>query len=373
MKNKKMSLRIKLTFTSIVILTSMCILLTMTAIYSASFITNSVNSLLPEDSQYIQEPTNSYAAASTTQSTEAATKTFRINNITVMFILIVVGSYMTYYFSSKALKPLEKLNDKINRININNLNVNIALQNTGNEIDQLTQSFNTMTSKLHNSYMLQKNFSANAAHELRTPLAIIQTKIDVFKMKKRSIEEYDEFLATIEENTVRLSAIVQGLLNFTNEQVVDMSQQVNIKEIVEEVLYELEGEASRNNIDISLKGNNTVVNGNDGLLQQAIYNLIENAIKYNNKNGKIEVEILQKDNNIILRVSDTGIGIPDEMKERVFQPLFRVDESRSRDIAGSGLGLAIVKNIIEKHGGIIKVEDNIPQGTCFEVIFKDLR
>ncbi|MBC5628797.1 HAMP domain-containing histidine kinase [Clostridium sp. NSJ-6] len=373
MKNKKMSLRIKLTFTSIVILTSMCILLTMTAIYSASVITNSINSLLPGDSQYIQEPTNSYAAASTTQSTEAATKTFRINNITVMFILIVAGSYMTYYFSSKALKPLEKLNDEINKININNLNVNIELQNTGNEIDQLTQSFNTMTSKLHNSYILQKNFSANAAHELRTPLAVIQTKIDVFKMKKRSMEEYDEFLATIEENTVRLSGIVKGLLNFTNEQVVDMSQQVNIKEIVEEVLYELEDEAIRNNIDISLKGNNTVVNGNDGLLQQAIYNLIENAIKYNNKDGKIEVEILQKDNTIILRVSDTGIGIPDEMKERIFQPLFRVDESRSRDIAGSGLGLTIVKNIIEKHGGIIRVKDNIPQGTCFEVIFKNLK
>lgn len=390
MEYKRMSLRKKLTFTSIIILTSMCILLTMAALYSANSLADEISLSLPSDSQLGTEQignnnsdsnsnsnSNMEMKPSSKSSTEAAAKTFRINNITVMLVLVVIGSYMTYYYSSKALKPLEKLNEEMNKINVNNLKVNLQVQNTGDEVDQLTKTFNTMTSKLHDSYMLQKNFSANAAHELRTPLSVMQTKIDVFKMKERSMEEYEEFLATIEESTARLGDIVKDLLDFTNEQIVDMSESVNLREVIEEVIYELEDLAIKNKITISLAGDDAVTNGNDVLLQQAVYNLVENAIKYNNKNGRVEIEILKKKEQVILKISDTGIGIPDEMKENIFHPLFRVEESRNREIAGSGLGLAIVKNIIEKHGGIIKVENNIPQGTCFEVIFevifKDLR
>lgn len=379
MINKKMSLRKKLTFTSIVILTSMCILLTLTALYSANSLATTVSESMPIDAQFSKGSvndtnTNSDIYANVSRSTEAATeaaaRSFRINNIAVMIILIIIGSYMTYYYSNKTLKPLEKLNKEMNKININNLNAGIVFQNTGDEVDQLTKSFNAMISKLHHSYMLQKNFSSNAAHELRTPLTVMQTKIEVFKMKDRSKDEYEEFLTVIEDSTLRLSEIVKDLLDFTNEQAVDMNAKVNIKEIIEEVIYELEDQAIKNKISISLLGDNAIIKGNDSLLQQAVYNLVENAIKYNNENGKIEVELLQEDEEVILKISDTGIGIPDGVKDCIFQPLFRVEESRNREIAGSGLGLAIVKNIIEKHGGTIKVENNIPQGTCFEVRFK---
>lgn len=369
MKYKRMSLRKKLTFTSIIILTSMCILLTMTALYSAGSLTNAMSTSLATDGMPAEEVVDSNYMY-LTPSTESATKTFRINNITVMIVLIVVGSYMTYYYSSKTLKPLEKLNEEMNKINVNNLKVNFQVQNTGDEVEQLTKTFNTMTSKLHHSYMLQKNFSANAAHELRTPLSVMQTKIDVFKMKERSMEEYEEFLATIEYSTARLGDIVKDLLDFTNEQIVDMSESVNLREVVEEVIYELEDLAIKNKIAISLAGDDAAINGNDGLLQQAVYNLVENAIKYSNKNERVEIEILKKKEQVILKISDTGMGIPDEMKESIFHPLFRVEESRNREIAGSGLGLAITRNIIDKHGGVIRVKNNIPKGTCFEVIFK---
>lgn len=249
---------------------------------------------------------------------DAATKSARTMKLLLVsvaiIVLIVGGSYMTYYYSSKTLKPLEKLNEEMNKINVNNLKVNLQVQNTGDEVDQLTKTFNTMTSKLHDSYILQKIFSANAAHELRTPLSAMQTKIDVFKMKDRSMKEYEEFLAIIEDSTSRLVEIVKDLLDFTNEQIVDMSESVNLREVVEEVIYELEDLEIKNKIAISLVGDDTAINGNDGLLQQAVYNLVENAIKYSNKNERVEIEILKKKEQVILKISDTGMGIPDEMK-----------------------------------------------------------
>lgn len=249
---------------------------------------------------------------------DAATKLARTMKLLLVsvaiIVLIVGGSYMTYYYSSKTLKPLEKLNEEMNKINVNNLKVNLQVQNTGDEVDQLTKTFNTMTSKLHDSYILQKIFSANAAHELRTPLSVMQTKIDVFKMKDRSMKEYEEFLAIIEDSTSRLVEIVKDLLDFTNEQIVDMSESVNLREVVEEVIYELEDLEIKNKIAISLVGDDTAINGNDGLLQQAVYNLVENAIKYSNKNERVEVEILKKKEQVILKISDTGMGIPDEIK-----------------------------------------------------------
>lgn len=249
---------------------------------------------------------------------DAATKLARTMKLLLVsvaiIVLIVGGSYMTYYYSSKTLKPLEKLNEEMNKINVNNLKVNLQVQNTGDEVDQLTKTFNTMTSKLHDSYILQKIFSANAAHELRIPLSVMQTKIDVFKMKDRSMKEYEEFLAIIEDSTSRLVEIVKDLLDFTNEQIVDMSESVNLREVVEEVIYELEDLEIKNKIAISLVGDDTAINGNDGLLQQAVYNLVENAIKYSNKNERVEIEILKKKEQVILKISDTGMGIPDEMK-----------------------------------------------------------
>lgn len=249
---------------------------------------------------------------------DAATKLARTMKLLLVsvaiIVLIVGGSYMTYYYSSKTLKPLEKLNEEMNKINVNNLKVNLQVQNTGDEVDQLTKTFNTMTSKLHDSYILQKIFSANAAHELRTPLSVMQTKIDVFKMKDRSMKEYEEFLAIIEDSTSRLVEIVKDLLDFTNEQIVDMSESVNLREVVEEVIYELEDLEIKNKIAISLVGDDTAINGNDGLLQQAVYNLVENAIKYSNKNERVEVEILKKKEQVILKISDTGMRIPDEIK-----------------------------------------------------------
>lgn len=358
----KLPLKVKLTFTSVIILTVMCLLLTLTAIYAGNILSNAVDTVPAEISDRIVEQ----QSVEMNDTTKNAKKQFRTTTILAMIALIGIGSVLTYLFASKTLKPLERLTEMANHININNLDENIPLPNTGDEVERLTQSFNDMTTKLNASYQVQKNFSANAAHELRTPLATIQTQLDVFELKAdRTPSEYASLIKSVSESTERLSNLVNDLLSFTNEQDVDMSKSVNLHGLIEEILFELEEKAETKNIKITLAGEGNVF-GSDSLLQRAFYNLISNAIRYNVDDGSITITISDKK----VFISDTGVGIPDEAKPNIFNSFFCVDKSRSRELGGSGLGLAIVKNIIEKHNGYIYVKDNQPQGSVFVVGFE---
>lgn len=355
----KMPLKMKLTATSVIILTVMCLCLTITATYAANILTHAV------ETAPAQETGSAEGVQSGTELNDTAAKRFRTTTVFAMVALIGIGSVLTYVFAAKSMKPLERLTEAADHINLNNLDENIPLPNTGDEVERLTKSFNDMTTKLSASYAVQKNFSANAAHELRTPLAAIQTQLDVFMLRPdRNKQEYDDLFKSIADSTERLSTLVNDLLSFINEQSVDLSEKVDLRSLTEEIILELEEQAAKTQVKITCSGAGTVY-GNDNLLQRALYNLISNAIRYNVDGGSVVITITDKE----FIVSDTGIGIPDEAKPGIFNSFFCVDKSRSRELGGSGLGLSIAKNIIEKHGGYIYVMDNRPRGSVFVVGF----
>lgn len=358
---KSIPLKLKLTAVSVCILTAMCAALTLFALFSA-------NELVQAAVTTPSLSVDGDIPASTLEPSAVVTQAvrqFRGTTILVMLCLVVLGSVLTYLFASRTLKPLENLTKTVQQINVHNLKEGVLIPHTKDEVARLAGAFHEMTKKLDLSYQVQKNFSANAAHELRTPLAAIQTQLDVFQMKPdRNIEEYSSLLQSIGESTDRLSNLVKDLLTFTNEQEIKKKEPVELRSLLEETVFELEEYAVAKQIEITISGQGTVL-GDDSLLQRAFFNLISNAIRYNINSGSIVIKITDNE----VTVADTGIGIPDEAKDRIFDTFFCVDKSRSRELGGSGLGLAIVKNIIEKHDGYIYVKDNQPQGSIFVVKF----
>lgn len=363
-------LKLRLTAISVCILTTMCVILTMFTFFSANGLVQAAAAepAMPTDDMLASILESSILEPSILEPSievaEAIWK-FRGTTIAVMLCLVALGSILTYLFAAKTLKPLENLTQRVQHINILNLDEGVPIPETKDEVSRLAQAFQDMTKKLALSYQVQKNFSANAAHELRTPLATIQTQLDVFQMKPdRNVEEYMSLLKSIGESTERLSNLVKDLLTFTNEQKIDKKEPVELRSLLEETVFELEEQVAARQIEIMISGEGTV-SGDDSLLQRAFYNLISNAIRYNVDGGSISIDITGDK----VTVADTGVGIPDDAKPYVFDTFFCVDKSRSRELGGSGLGLAIVKSIIEKHGGDIRVENNQPQGSIFVVEF----
>lgn len=368
---RNIPLKLKLTTISVCILTVMCAAFAISMIFSSNGLVKKAALATPAMVVGQELPTisaNKEVTAIPLEPSVAVTEAlwqFRGTTVLVMLCLIVTGSALTYLFASKALKPLEDLTQRVQHIDIHNLGEGISISRTKDEVAKLAEAFQSMTEKLNLSYQVQKNFSANAAHELRTPLAAIQTQLDVFQMKSdRNVEEYNSLLQSVQESVDRLSNLVKDLLTFTNEQELGKKEMVELRALLEEITFELEERAAAKQVNITISGEGTVL-GDDSLLQRAFYNLISNAIRYNVDGGSIEIKIT--DHKVI--IADTGIGIPDEAKSHVFDIFFCVDKSRSRELGGSGLGLAIVKNIIEKHDGYIDVKDNQPQGSIFIVCF----
>lgn len=364
MKNYRFTLRIKITVIFIIVSTIMCITLALSAFRSADKIVDSIP-MIPIG-EVISEVQSDDIEEIAAIPIEKAKYIFRLDILYVMIGTVVLGSLAIFFLSGKALKPLEILNNTVKNQSLEDLSQEISLPHNRDEVYELTNSFNLRSKRIFDSYLMQKNFSANVAHELCTPLAVIQTKLDVFSLNQnRTIEDYNKLIGFIAENNQRLSVIVGNLLNLTNSRTVDLNQQVALNELVEETIYEFEDIMKKQNITAKLTGKNITVQGNDTLLKQAVYNLVSNAVKYNVDGGKIEVNLSEINKTVEISVFDTGIGIPDECKENLFEPFYRVDKSRSREIGGSGLGLALVKKIIETHGGKIEIKDNTPQGSCF--------
>lgn len=359
MKIKKLSLRLRLTIMNILILLVMSIILTISANISANTLMTATKTIPALTNSEVSIVTPSVLVVN-------AKRTFQNETMKSMICIILIGSGVTFYFSGKVLKPLGNLSNQVNNININNLSKKLEVPQSGDEVESLTKSFNKMMEVINSSYIMQKNFSANVAHELNTPLAVLQTKIDVFNKKKdRSVEEYRDLLCIINSNTQRLSQLVKNMLELTNDEEIDINQKVCIKELIEETVFELESIANDKNITIEVSGEEACIYGNDSFLQRTFYNLIENAIKYNVANGKVLINISNEKNNVIIEVKDSGNGIDDEFKSKIFEPFFRIDKSRNREIGGSGLGLAMVKHIVDKHNATIEVKDNELGGSTF--------
>lgn len=312
---------------------------------------------------------------------QATKDLFRIRSMIATGIIILLSSIGTYFISRRALTPLHDLSTKIGKIQAQNLSESLEIPDSNDEISQLTASFNKMLSRLDDAFTAQKQFSASAAHELRTPLAVMQTNLEVFARKKTpSIEEYQEIFSLIQEQTGRLSHLAEILLDMTGIQTVERSETISLAELTEEVFCDLASVAEQNQIELIQRDGDCTVTGSYLLLYRAVYNLVENAIKYNHPSGKVTVTlhpgkvILDASSQphpadcAFIEISDTGIGISPEYQEKIFAPFFRVDKSRSRAMGGAGLGLALVTEIARQHGGQVKVLESNEKGSTIALM-----
>ncbi|MFJ7890482.1 sensor histidine kinase [Lysinibacillus xylanilyticus] len=375
---KKMPIRLRLTAMMVILLTICCVGLTLILNFSAGIMATRIDAVSVLPAQEVSEEINvidNFQAPSNvmmptpSEDVQKARTDFQFESVFFMLLIIVCGGILTYYISGKVLKPLNTLNSQIKNRTVHNLSESMDIPATNDEIAELTQSFNEMTDKLNNAFMMQSRFSANAAHELRTPLAVLKTKVDVFKKKHtHSTEEYDALISVFEKQTQRLSELVFTLLDMTNMNDGFENETICLKDILKDIVSEFSHIADGKDVKFNLDCDDSVVYGNTDLLYRAFYNLIENSIKYNIDGGKVMIKVKPDKKQIIIEIKDTGIGIPDEEKKNIFEPFYRVDKSRSRELGGSGLGLSIVQNIITKHNGNIVVTDNENGGTCFEII-----
>ena len=286
-------------------------------------------------------------------------------------LLALLGGVVTYYIVGHALKPLKKFSDKIEEVQAQNLADSRIEENEVKELNQLSVSYNKMLERLSEAFEVQRQFTANAAHELRTPLALMQVQLDLYNSTEHpgNDECTGHTIAMITEQNERLSKMVKTLLDMSELRITVRDEKIMVDALVEEVLEDLEPLAAEKNVELIGKCKPVTMTGSDILIYRLVYNLVENAIKYNHPEGKVTVTACQKEKKVILSVDDTGSGIPGELRERVFEPFFRVDKSRSRELGGVGLGLALVHEIVKAHDGSISIKDNPSGGTVFEVVF----
>ena len=308
------------------------------------------------------------------QEIQETKEDFLLRSVIATTIIILLSSVCTYFLTKKALTPLQKLTSEVSQIQAQNLSTQLAVPNSKDEIAQLTSSFNEMLTRLDNAFSTQKQFSANAAHELRTPLAVLQTNLEVFEKKQEpEMVEYRQLFTMIKEQTARLSQLVGTLLDMTNLKSVPRTDQVALEELVDEIFCDLDPVAEKAGISIhfddsSSQDLHTDVIGSYVLLYRAVYNLVENAIKYNRPHGSVSVSVKQENGQAMVLVTDTGIGISPENQKKIFDPFFRVDKSRSRAMGGAGLGLALVDSIAKEHGGTVKVLESSETGSTIALM-----
>ena len=323
------------------------------------------------------------------QEIQETKEDFLLRSVIATTIIILLSSVCTYFLTKKTLTPLQKLTSEVSQIQAQNLSTQLAVPNSKDEIAQLTSSFNEMLTRLDNAFSTQKQFSANADHELRTPLAVLQTNLEVFEKKQEpEMVEYQQLFTMIKEQTARLSQLVGTLLDMTNLKSVPRTDQVMLEELVDEVFCDLDPVAEKAGISIHfddsssrdwhtdvhtpnasvLNNNIRNITGSYVLLYRAVYNLVENAIKYNRPNGSVTVSVKEKNGQAMILVKDTGIGISPENQKKIFDPFFRVDKSRSRAMGGAGLGLALVDSIAREHGGSVKVLESNEKGSIIALM-----
>ena len=303
-------------------------------------------------------------------------KLFLTKGLMVTGIIILLSSICTYFISRQALLPLRRLSQEVNKIEVQNLSEALEVPATNDEISRLTISFNKMLARLDEAFTAQKQFSANAAHELRTPLAVIQTNLEVFTRRESpSLKDYQDIFAMLQEQTGRLSHLAEILLDITGIQTIERSERISLAVLADEVFCDLASIAEQKQIELIQQEGDCIITGSYLLLYRAVYNLVENAIKYNHPGGKVTINIRFSKgvsntsvNYATLVVSDTGIGIPPEYQEKIFTPFFRIDKSRSRAMGGSGLGLALVNEIVRQHNGQVKVLESSKKGSTIALM-----
>lgn len=296
---------------------------------------------------------------------------YKRNSLIITVLLALLGGVVTYFISGHALRPIREFSDKIEEVQAQNLSDSRIEENNVKELNQLGISYNKMLERLSEAFEIQRQFTANAAHELRTPLALMQVQLDLYNSASHPGNDADtlQTIKMVTEQNDKLNRMVKTLLDMSELQTVGRDDKIILDAIVEEVLADLEPLAVEKNIKLIGKCEDATMIGSDILIYRLVYNLVENAIKYNHPLGQVTVTAYQRNKHVYLSVEDTGSGIPKELKERVFEPFFRVDKSRSRELGGVGLGLAFVREIVRVHDGSICIKSGKTGGTIFEVTF----
>ena len=296
---------------------------------------------------------------------------YKRNSLIITVLLALLGGVVTYFISGHALRPIKEFSDKIEEVQAQNLSDSRIEENNVKELNQLGISYNKMLERLSEAFEIQRQFTANAAHELRTPLALMQVQLDLYNSASHLGNDADtlQTIKMVTEQNDKLNRMVKTLLDMSELQTVGRDDKIILDAIVEEVLADLEPLAVEKNIKLIGKCEDATMIGSDILIYRLVYNLVENAIKYNHPLGQVTVTAYQRNKHVYLSVEDTGSGIPKELRERVFEPFFRVDKSRSRELGGVGLGLALVREIVRVHDGSICIKSGKTGGTIFEVTF----
>ncbi|CUN01278.1 Signal transduction histidine-protein kinase ArlS [[Ruminococcus] torques] len=296
---------------------------------------------------------------------------YKRNSLIITVLLALLGGVVTYFISGHALRPIREFSDKIEEVQAQNLSDSRIEENNVKELNQLGISYNKMLERLSDAFEIQRQFTANAAHELRTPLALMQVQLDLYNSATHPGNDADtlQTIKMVTEQNDKLNRMVKTLLDMSELQSVGRDDKIILDAIVEEVLADIEPLAVEKNIKLIGKCEDATMIGSDILIYRLVYNLVENAIKYNHPLGQVTVTAYQRNKHVYLSVEDTGSGIPKELRERVFEPFFRVDKSRSRELGGVGLGLALVHEIVRVHDGSICIKSGKTGGTIFEVTF----
>lgn len=373
---KKLSLQWRLTIITTLFIALICGCLTMFVYSNGVYYINSLQdavTLQDENEIYIGIPDGAWDGFVEDFSVQVYNNKldYRQKSLIITALMALLGGVITYFISGHALKPLRVFSDKIEKVQAQNLADSRIEENEVKELNQLSMSYNKMLGRLSDAFEAQRQFTANAAHELRTPLALMQVQLDTYNAcgHPGNDEAAVETIKMMTEQNERLGKMVKTLLDMSELQTVARDEVIALDALIEEVLTDLESLAARKNIRLVRECEPVTMTGSDILIYRLVYNLVENAVKYNMDGGQVTVTCREWDKHIHIMVSDTGKGIPEELRSRIFEPFFRVDKSRSRELGGIGLGLALVNEIVRVHEGSIEIKGNRAGGTDFEIEF----
>ena len=373
-----LSLRFKITFVVTIIIILISTILTITSVHNANIIflptVNSINLKDNNEPTYklgdkpINDSINEEVRYKESINISRLSYNFKYNAVLYMIIIIFVGSILIYFILGKMLNPVKKFSKQIEIINEYQLSDRVSGFNSCEELGELQKSFNSMLDRLDRAFESKKRFSSDAAHELKTPLAVLKNSLDVLEIDENpSEEDYKYTVAIFKKQTERMISLVNNLFTMSEQKDYHFNDTVDINVIINDIIKDLSKEIEDKSLSINIYGKSLSVKGNSVMLNHAISNIIQNAVKYNNKNGSIDIITEEVDKKCIITIKDTGVGIEKGKEKEIFEPFYRVDTSRSRKIGGAGLGLAITKDIISRHGGGVSYTPNESGGSIFEI------
>ncbi len=372
---KKLSLQWRITLMTALLIGATCVFMNVLIGYSGRHYMDSIGSYITgygdtdRGEPDFFDPEREKLDQELTIVIHGAQESFITTNWYITAAVTLLGGVLAYFLSGHALKPLRTFSARVEKVQPNNLTDMKITEEVLPEFRQFSRSFNQMLDRLDEGFTAQRQFTGNAAHELRTPLALMQAQLELFSAEHPDVlPETSEFLGLLREQTERMTQMTKTLLEMSELQTVPCADSIEISPMVEEIFTDLAPLAEKNGVSLEYKGV-AVMTGSDTLIYRLIFNLTENAIRYNRPNGTVDVSVTEEEKQIVIRISDTGCGIPEKYRESIFQPFFRVDKSRSRQYGGVGLGLSLVWEIVALHGGEIRVEESTEKGTTIAVKF----